>query len=190
VYRWDFRNLVIFSQRIYFPHKPTYAYLLMFTGSCGLLEYATTLSFFVKKSPICTWKSPLHCHTEHWDNVVAYSKTKRAPYALERAHYIVTPYPYMYVSCALLEYATTLGFRRILLRWRPKLWGFPATLHFVASGTDLPAFLLYFRTAFFDEHLSSPLKTWQLCSPKSYKVFMEPSYPMPLLHTNMCFAET
>jgi len=49
------------------------------------------------------------------------------------------------------------------------------SLHF-ASGTDLPAFLVSLRTTFFKAHLLSSLQTWQLCSPKSYKVFMEPSY--------------
>ena len=56
------------------------------------------------------------------------------------------------------------------------MWGFSATLRFVASGTDLPSFLLNLKTAFFEAHLLSSWKTWQLCSPKSYKVFIEPSY--------------
>ena len=41
---------------------------------------------------------------------------------------------------------------------------------------DLPALLLYSKPAFFEAHLLSPLNTWRLCSPKSYKVFIETSY--------------
>jgi len=76
----------------------------------------------------------------------------------------------------LLEYARRLGFGPILVPWQSNLWGVSATLRFVASGTDLPAFLLYLKTAFFEAHLLSSYKTWQLCSPKSYNVFIEPSY--------------
>ena len=49
-------------------------------------------------------------------------------------------------------------------------------MRFVASGTDLPAFVLYLETAFFEGYLLSSLKTWQLCSPENYKVFIEPSF--------------
>ena len=69
-----------------------------------------------------------------------------------------------------------IGIRTCFGSWRAKLWGFHATLHFVASGTNLPAFLLYLRTAFFEAHLLSSYKTWHLCSTKSYNVFKKPSY--------------
>ena len=51
-----------------------------------------------------------------------------------------------------------------------------AILRFGATGLDLPAFLLYLRTAFFEAQLLSSLKIWQLWSPKSYIVFMKLSY--------------
>jgi len=41
---------------------------------------------------------------------------------------------------------------------------------------DLPLFLLHLNTAFFEEHLLTPLKIWQLWALKSSKVFMEPRY--------------
>jgi len=40
----------------------------------------------------------------------------------------------------------------------------------------LPLFLLHLRTAFFEAHLLSPLKSWQLWALKSYKVFIETIY--------------
>ena len=55
----------------------------------------------------------------------------------------------------LLEYASILGFRHILVRLQSNLWVLSATLHFVASGTDLPAFLLYLKTVFFEAHFLS-----------------------------------
>jgi len=71
---------------------------------------------------------------------------------------------------------TKFGFRPILGQWRSILWKFSAILCFDTTGTDLPAFLLYPKTAFFEAHVLSSLKTWRLCSPKSCKVFMVPSY--------------
>ena len=78
---------------------------------------------------------------------------------------------------------------------------FPPPLRFVWKRSDLPLFLLHIRTAFFEAHLLStfevlhycillhvlqcvaveahllsPLKIWQICALKSYKVFMEPPY--------------
>jgi len=76
----------------------------------------------------------------------------------------------------LLDYARTLGFGPILLRWRPNMRDFPATFAFCVNRTDLPLFLLYLRTAFFEAHLLSPEKKWQVCSLKSYKVLMETPY--------------
>jgi len=35
-------------------------------------------------------------------------------------------------------------------------------LYFGATGSDLPAFLLYLRTAFFEAHHLSQSKSWQL----------------------------
>jgi len=52
----------------------------------------------------------------------------------------------------------------------------PLFWRFGATGTGVPSFLLYQKTLFFEAHLLSSEKTWQLCSPKSYKSFMEPSY--------------
>jgi len=49
-------------------------------------------------------------------------------------------------------------------------------LRFVSKRTDLPLFSLHLRTAFFEAHLLSPLKIWELRALKSYKVFMEPAY--------------
>jgi len=49
----------------------------------------------------------------------------------------------------------------------PPLCIFCRHLHF--SGTDLSDFSLFLRTAFFEAHLLSSLKTWQLCSPLSYR---------------------
>jgi len=47
-------------------------------------------------------------------------------------------------------------------------------LHFGATDPDLPLCLLHLRTAFFEAHLLSPSKTWQVWILKSYKVFKEP----------------
>ena len=76
----------------------------------------------------------------------------------------------------LLKYPRKFGFRPILGRWRSILWRFPAILYFGATEPDLQLFLLHLRTAFFQAHLLSPSKIWQLWFPKSYKVFMEPPY--------------
>jgi len=54
--------------------------------------------------------------------------------------------------------------------------GFPPLLRFVWKNPDLPLFLSHLRTAFFEAHLLSPYKIWQLWVLTSYKVFMEPSY--------------
>jgi len=42
----------------------------------------------------------------------------------------------------------------------------------------LATFLIHLRTAFFESHLLSPLKIWQLWVPKRYKVFIK----TPLYH--------
>jgi len=52
----------------------------------------------------------------------------------------------------LLEYARTLRFGPILVRWRQNLWGFPPLWRFVLKCSDLPHFLLHQRTAFFETH--------------------------------------
>jgi len=62
--------------------------------------------------------------------------------------------------------------------------GFPPLLRFVSKRTDLPLFLLHLRTAFFEAHLLSPLKIWQLRALKSYKVFMEPPYTIVTPYMN------
>ena len=54
--------------------------------------------------------------------------------------------------------------------------GFPPPLRFGAERPDLPLFLLHPRTVFFDAHLLSPQKIWQLWTLKSYKVLMETPY--------------
>ena len=46
-------------------------------------------------------------------------------------------------------------------------------LRFSATYPNLQLLLLHLRTAFFEAHLLSPLKIWQLWVPQS---FMEPSY--------------
>jgi hypothetical protein len=55
------------------------------------------------------------------------------------------------------------------------MWGFHHCA-FVQIDPDLLLFLLHLRTAFFEAHLLSPLKIWQLWVSKSYKVFLEPPY--------------
>ena len=95
-----------------------------------------------------------------------------------------------------LEYARILGFGLILVRRQSNLWGVSATLRFGATEPDLPLFLLHLRTAFFEAHLLSPSKIWQLWVLrdnvvywetnrkiindvwvlKFYQVFMEPLY--------------
>ena len=47
-------------------------------------------------------------------------------------------------------------------------------------GTDLPAFLVYPKTAIFEAHLLSSIKPWQLCSQKVTRFSLKP--PIPLLH--------
>ena len=83
---------------------------------------------------------------------------------------------------ALLEYARTLGFGPMLLRWRPNLWGFSATFAFCTKAPRLANFLLHLRTTFLEAHLLSPSKIWQLWMLKNYKVSWD--LPLPLLHPN------
>ena len=47
---------------------------------------------------------------------------------------------------------------------------------FLAPRNRLANTFWYPKTAFFEAHLLCSLKIWQLCSPKSYTIFMEPSY--------------
>jgi len=51
-------------------------------------------------------------------------------------------------------------------------------VRFGATDWNLALFLLYRRTAFCEAHLLRKLKNWRLQIPKSYKVFMEPPYPI------------
>jgi len=53
---------------------------------------------------------------------------------------------------------------------------FPPLLRFGVGRPDLPLFLLHPITAFFEAHLLSPFKIWQLWTLKSYKVLMETPY--------------
>jgi len=54
--------------------------------------------------------------------------------------------------------------------------GFPPLLRFGAERPDLPLFLLHIRSAFFEAHLLSPRKIWQLWMLKSYNVLMKTPY--------------
>jgi len=65
------------------------------------------------------------------------------------------------------------------------MWGFSTILHFGATDPNWPAFLLYLRTAFFEAHLLSSLKILQLWIPKSYKLFMEPSYTIVIPYSSI-----
>jgi len=53
---------------------------------------------------------------------------------------------------------------------------FPPLFRFVLKRPDLPLFSIAVKTSFFEAHLLSPLKIWQLWALKSYKVFMDPPY--------------
>ena len=55
---------------------------------------------------------------------------------------------------------------------------FPPLLRLVWKRPDLPLFLWHLRTAFFEALLLGPLRIWRLWALKSYKVFMEPPYPI------------
>ena len=57
---------------------------------------------------------------------------------------------------------------------------FPPLLRFGAECPDLPPFVLHLRTAFFEAHLLSPSKIWQLWTLKSYRFWWKP--PIALLH--------
>jgi len=74
----------------------------------------------------------------------------------------------------LLEYQKKFAFRPIFVRWRSIQWRSPAILPFGATDLNLPLFSLHFKTAFFEAHLLSSLKFWQLWIPKCYRTSMEP----------------
>jgi len=66
--------------------------------------------------------------------------------------------------------------------------GFPPLLRFGVERPDLPLFLLHLRTAFFEAHLLSPWKIWQLWTLESYKVLMEtPDDCYTLVDMFVCF---
>jgi len=60
----------------------------------------------------------------------------------------------------LLEYhdATTVGFGPALLRWRPNMWGFPATFAFCIKAHGLATFFIAPKNSIFGGASFEPLK--------------------------------
>jgi len=71
----------------------------------------------------------------------------------------------------LLQYPRKFGFRPILSRWRSILWDFSTILHFGATESDLPLFLLDLRTAFFKGASFEPIKNLATLIPAKLQGF-------------------
>jgi len=98
---------------------------------------------------------------------------------------IVQIKPHMHIcpSSRTFRYLRKFGFRPILGWWRSIRWRFSAIFNFGATEPNMTHFLLYLRTLFYQAHLLSPLKIWELGFPEKYKVFMEP----PLYHSTRTY---
>jgi len=66
--------------------------------------------------------------------------------------------------------------KQLAAKWIGKRKQYKLVFCLYRRGKKKSAFLLYLKTVFFEAHLWSSLKTWQFCSLKSYKIFIEPSH--------------